>query len=75
MKFVVKRCFLLFRERIKMKIDKFESIKEKINKLDSMAKSDPAKIHTIFKAKQSHTVSDRMKIFFSVADGDMSFKI
>ena len=26
-----------------MKIDKFESIKEKINKLDSMAKSDPAK--------------------------------
>lgn len=59
-----------------MKIVNFETIKEKVNKLDAMAQIDLTKINTVFPQNDNgKSVSERMKIFFSVADGDMSFKV
>lgn len=64
------------RERVYMKIVNFETIKEKVNKLDAMAQTDLTKINTVFPQNDNgKSVSERMKIFFSVADGDMSFKV
>lgn len=56
------------RENI-MKIEKFDAIKEKINKFDSMAKTDMTKINSVFPQKENLSVSERMKKFFDVADG------
>ncbi|CCY63435.1 MAG: hypothetical protein ACLSA2_05405 [Candidatus Gastranaerophilaceae bacterium] len=59
-----------------MKIVNFETIKEKVNKLDAMAQTDLTKINTVFPQNNNgKSVSERMQIFFSIADGDMSFKV
>ncbi len=50
-----------------MKIVDFESYKQSINKLDAMAKPVTPKLNPIF---SEDTVSDKMKRFFDVADGN-----
>ena len=49
----------------------FETIKERINKLDAMATQvDMTKPNTIFqKHDEKQTVAERMSKFFEVADG------
>lgn len=51
-----------------MKITDIESYKKSINKLDSMAQGDPSKIVINFKTDES--ISEKMKRFFEVADGN-----
>lgn len=59
-----------------MKIINFETIKEQVNKLDAMAQPANTKLNSVFPGlSEGKSVSDRMKIFFDVADGNMSFKI
>lgn len=53
-----------------MKIINFETIKEKINKLDSMAQTDMTKPNSIFPYKDDKSVAEKMQKFFEVADGD-----
>lgn len=55
-----------------MKIINFETIKEKINKLDSMANVDMTKPNSIFPQKDDdkRTVTEKMQKFFEVADGE-----
>lgn len=52
-----------------MKIINFETIKEKVNKLDAMANVDMTKPNSIFPHKEDVSVADKMKKFFEVADG------
>lgn len=48
----------------------FETIKEKINKLDTLANQvDMTKPNTIFQPKEKPSVAERMNKFFDVADG------
>ena len=50
-----------------MKIVNFETIKEKVNKLDAMAQTDLTKINTVFPQNDNgKSVSERMKIFFFI---------
>lgn len=53
-----------------MKIINFETIKEKINKLDSMAQTDMTKPNSIFPNKDDKSVAEKMHKFFEVADGE-----
>ena len=53
-----------------MKIIYFETIKEKVNKLDAMAKTDMTKPNSVFPQKEDKSVSERMQKFFEVADGE-----
>ena len=53
-----------------MKIINFETIKEKVNKLDAMAKTDMTKPNSIFPQKEDKSVAERMQNFFEVADGE-----
>lgn len=53
-----------------MKIINFETIKEKINKLDSMAQTDMTKPNSIFPNKDDKSVAEKMQKFFEVADGE-----
>lgn len=53
-----------------MKIINFETIKEKINKLDSMAQTDMTKPNSIFPNKYDKSVAEKMQKFFEVADGE-----
>lgn len=53
-----------------MDIINLDLIREKVNKLDSMAKTDMTKINSVFPQNENISVSERMKKFFSIADGD-----
>ena len=55
-----------------MKIINFETIKEKVNKLDTMANVDMTKPHTNFphKPDDNPTGGEKMQKFFEVADGE-----
>ncbi len=53
-----------------MKIINIETIKEKVNKLDAMAKTDMTKPNSVFPQKEDKSVSERMQKFFEVADGE-----
>lgn len=53
-----------------MKIVNIEAIKEKINKLDAMAKTDMTKLNSVFPQKEDKSVAERMQKFFEVADGE-----
>ena len=53
-----------------MKIINIEKIKEKVNKLDAMAKTDMTKPNSVFPQKEDKSVSERMQKFFEVADGE-----
>ena len=53
-----------------MKIINFETIKEKVNKLDAMAKTDMTKPNSIFPQKEDKSVAERMQKFFEVSDGE-----
>ena len=53
-----------------MKIINIETIKEKVNKLDAMAKTDMTKPNSIFPQKEDKSVAERMQKFFEVADGE-----
>ena len=46
-----------------MKIINFETIKEKVNKLDAMAKTDMTKPNSIFPQKEDKSVAERMQKF------------
>ena len=58
-----------------MDIINLDLIREKVNKLDSMAKTDMTKINSVFPQKENLTVSERMEKFFAIADGDMSWNV
>ena len=66
----IQKFFLYMRERKAMKIN-FDTIKERINKLDTMASQvDMTKPNTIFqKNDEKLSVSERLSKFFDVADG------
>lgn len=53
-----------------MKIINFETIKEKVNKLDAMANVDMTKLNSIFPYKEDKSVAEKMQKFFEVADGE-----
>ena len=53
-----------------MKIINIETIKEKVNELDAMAKTDMTKPNSVFPQKEDKSVSERMQKFFEVADGE-----
>ncbi len=53
-----------------MKIINFETIKEKVNKLDSMAKTDMTKPNSVFPQKEDKSVAEKMQKFFEIADGE-----
>ena len=53
-----------------MKIINFETIKEKVNKCDSMAKTDMTKPNSVFPQKEDKSVAEKMQKFFEVADGE-----
>ena len=53
-----------------MKIINIETIKEKVNKLDAMAKTDMTKPNSVFPQKEDKSVSERKQKFFEVADGE-----
>ena len=53
-----------------MKIINIETIKEKVNKLDAMAKTDMTKPNSVFPQQEDKSVSERMQKFFEVADGE-----
>ncbi len=53
-----------------MKIINFETIKEKINKLDAMAQTDMTKPNSVFPQKEDKSVAERMQKFFEIADGN-----
>ena len=53
-----------------MKIINFETIKEKINKLDAMAQTDMTKPNSVFPQKEDKAVAERMQKFFEIADGN-----
>ena len=53
-----------------MKIINFETIKEKVNKLDAMAKTDMTKPNSIFPQKEDKSVAERMQKVCEVADGE-----
>ena len=53
-----------------MKIINFETIKEKVNKLDAMANVDMTKPNSIFPNKEDKSVTEKMQKFFEVADGE-----
>ncbi len=53
-----------------MKIINFESIREKVNKLDAMANTDMTKPNSIFPHKEDKSVAERMQKFFETADGE-----
>lgn len=55
-----------------MKIINFETIREKVNKLDTMANVDMTKPNSIFPHKDddNRTVAEKMQKFFEVADGE-----
>ncbi len=53
-----------------MKIINFETIKEKVNKFDSIAKTDMTKPNSVFPQKEDKSVAEKMQKFFEVADGE-----
>lgn len=53
-----------------MKIISFEGFKDKINKLDSMAKVDMTRPNSVFPQNSDESISEKMKRFFDVADGN-----
>ena len=53
-----------------MKIVNIDVIREKIEKLDSMAQTDMTKPNTIFNSGEDKSVKSRMQRFFEVADGE-----
>ena len=53
-----------------MKIINFETIKEKINKLDAMAQTDMTKPNSVFPQKEDKSVAEKMQKFFEIADGE-----
>ena len=53
-----------------MKIINFETIKEKVNKFDLMAKTDMTKPNSVFPQKEDKSVAEKMQKFFEVADGE-----
>ena len=65
----VQNFFLYMREKSNMAIH-FETIREIINKLDTLANQvDMTKPNTIFQPKEKPSVAERMNKFFDVADG------
>lgn len=57
-----------------VKIINLDLIREKINKFDSLANVDMTKPNSIFPQK-SDDVSDKMKKFFEVADGNPDWNV
>lgn len=57
-----------------MKIVDFNSFKNTIEKLDKMAQVDMTKPNTVFPQAEDKSVSERMKKFFDIADGNSIWK-
>lgn len=57
-----------------MKIVDFKSYKEYVQKLDGMTQDDPSKIKIDFHYSDN-SVSEKMKRFFDVADGNPEWNV
>lgn len=58
-----------------MEIVDFNSFKNSVNKLDTMAQVDMTKPNSVFPMKEDESVKDKMQRFFEVADGNPSWSV